>query len=28
VVASRGVLIQPPPDATRETIGALMLAGS
>jgi general nucleoside transport system ATP-binding protein len=28
VVASRGVLIQPPPGATRETIGALMLAGS
>jgi simple sugar transport system ATP-binding protein len=28
VVVSRGVLIQPPPDATRETIGALMLAGS
>jgi simple sugar transport system ATP-binding protein len=28
VVASRGLLIQPPPDATRETIGALMLAGS
>jgi ABC-type uncharacterized transport system ATPase subunit len=28
IVASRGVLIQPPPGATRETIGALMLAGS
>jgi simple sugar transport system ATP-binding protein len=28
VVASRGVLIQPPPDATRKTIGALMVAGS
>jgi simple sugar transport system ATP-binding protein len=28
VVASRGVLIEPPPGATRETIGALMLAGS
>jgi general nucleoside transport system ATP-binding protein len=28
VVASRGVLIEPPPNATRETIGALMLAGS
>ena len=28
VVASRGTLIEPPPDATRETIGALMLAGS
>jgi simple sugar transport system ATP-binding protein len=28
VVASRGVLVQPSPDATRETIGALMLAGS
>jgi simple sugar transport system ATP-binding protein len=28
VVASRGALIEPPPGATRETIGALMLAGS
>jgi simple sugar transport system ATP-binding protein len=28
VVATRGVLIQPPPDATREMIGVLMLAGS
>ena len=28
VVASRGFLIEPPPNATRETIGALMLAGS
>jgi ABC-type uncharacterized transport system ATPase subunit len=28
VVASRGNLIQPPPDATRDLIGALMLAGS
>jgi simple sugar transport system ATP-binding protein len=28
VVARRGVLIQAPPGATRETIGALMLAGS
>jgi simple sugar transport system ATP-binding protein len=28
VVASRGALIEPPPDATREAIGALMLAGS
>ena len=28
IVASRGALIQPPPDATREKIGALMLAGS
>ncbi len=28
IVASRGVLIEPPPAATRETIGALMLAGS
>jgi general nucleoside transport system ATP-binding protein len=28
VVASRGVLVQPSPGATRETIGALMLAGS
>jgi simple sugar transport system ATP-binding protein len=28
VVASRGVLIEPPPDASREAIGALMLAGS
>jgi simple sugar transport system ATP-binding protein len=28
VVASRGVLIEPPPDASRETIGGLMLAGS
>ncbi len=28
VVVSRGVLIPPPPDATREAIGALMLAGS
>jgi ABC-type uncharacterized transport system ATPase subunit len=28
VVASRGALIQPSPGATRETIGALMLAGS
>jgi simple sugar transport system ATP-binding protein len=28
VVVSRGVLIQAPPDATRETIGTLMLAGS
>jgi general nucleoside transport system ATP-binding protein len=28
VVASRGVLIEPPPGAARETIGALMLAGS
>jgi ABC-type uncharacterized transport system ATPase subunit len=27
VVASRGVLIPAPPGATRETIGALMLAG-
>jgi simple sugar transport system ATP-binding protein len=28
VVVSRGVLIEAPPDATRETIGTLMLAGS
>jgi simple sugar transport system ATP-binding protein len=28
VVARRGVLVEPPPDATRETIGAMMLAGS
>jgi general nucleoside transport system ATP-binding protein len=28
VVASRGVLIEPPPGAARETIGALLLAGS
>ena len=28
VVASRGVLIEPPPGASRETIGGLMLAGS
>jgi general nucleoside transport system ATP-binding protein len=28
VVASRGVLIEPPPNATREVIGGLMLAGS
>ncbi len=28
VVASRGALLEPPRDATRETIGGLMLAGS
>jgi ABC-type uncharacterized transport system ATPase subunit len=28
LVMSRGVLVEPPPGASRETIGALMLAGA